>query len=203
MQRGFTPLVVLTGLLVIFVCLGGLFYWRLQVADNSDVAGPIGRMLLSDKNAFRASLTPTSSISETANWKTYTNNQYGFSFKYPSELGDPQGNGESFTAYFQGNQGYPYSMIIDVTPGEKSLDEYLIQLDKTRNTTYKNIPIEVAGRNAIQRDLYDIKDFPQIETFIDATPKTIIQILLMSHKGSDIKTQRGLTNQILSTFKFH
>jgi len=62
-QKGFAN-VVLIGVLVILIGIGGYF-------------------VLKEKQSPVVQQVPITSAGEIANWKTYTNTQYGFEFKYP------------------------------------------------------------------------------------------------------------------------
>ncbi len=81
-QTGFAPILILVGILVITLVGGGAYYFGSQKPPVQ----PQNPIVIS-------SPTPTTSptdasgvpngTAETANWKTYTNNKYQFSFKYP------------------------------------------------------------------------------------------------------------------------
>ena len=70
-QEGFANL-VLVGAVVILVAVGAYF-------TLSKKSGPIVEPQIPIKNT-------QTSTDKTANWKTYTNNEYGFEFKYPDTL---------------------------------------------------------------------------------------------------------------------
>lgn len=71
-RRGFTPLIVI-GIIAILAVAGivGYFLWKNSAETTST-----------------APQTPSSTI-DTSGWQTYTNQQYGIAFKYPSEWGTP------------------------------------------------------------------------------------------------------------------
>ncbi len=72
-QKGFAPVLVILGLVVILGIAGGAYY--LGTIKNKS----------QPQNPTVTSQTPSSPIpNETTNWKTYTNIKSGFSFKYPS-----------------------------------------------------------------------------------------------------------------------
>ncbi len=68
--------------------IGGGGYWYMNKKANDDKAKLQSQ--IDDLNKQVAELKATSSTSattdETANWKTYTNSTYGFSFKYPANF---------------------------------------------------------------------------------------------------------------------
>lgn len=64
--------------------IGGYYLGTRQVKSTSTTASP------SAVASKPASASATSSVDATANWKTYTNDTYGFSFKYPSDWNKPQ-----------------------------------------------------------------------------------------------------------------
>lgn len=72
-QKGFTTILILVGILVIGVVAGGAYYLGKQVSPKPSPASIV-----------TSQSTPSSVPSdEIANWKTYTDNKYGFSIKYP------------------------------------------------------------------------------------------------------------------------
>ncbi len=63
--------------------IGGYYLGSRQVKNTSTSATVTPSAVASKRVA--ATVTATSSVDATANWKTYTNDTYGFSFKYPSD----------------------------------------------------------------------------------------------------------------------
>lgn len=81
MQRGFSPILILVGIVLVIVMVGGVYYLRIfqstkSITQNSEVTTIL-------------KLTPIPSKSttdETANWKSYTNKDIGIEIKYPDNL---------------------------------------------------------------------------------------------------------------------
>jgi|GEM_PF-3384263 hypothetical protein len=81
MQKGFAPVLILVGILVIIgVAAGAYFFGKSQVtkseSQNQTAVSPNSQPIM----------TPTSSSDETANWKTFSS-KYGYSLRYPVEWG--------------------------------------------------------------------------------------------------------------------
>lgn len=77
-QRGFAPVFIVLALLVLGIIVGGAFYLGKQTNKPSTQS-------LSNINSITSTspaITLTSDV--TNNWKTYTNKQFEFEFKYPS-----------------------------------------------------------------------------------------------------------------------
>ena len=74
-QKSFTSL-ILIGAIVVLIALGGYFVW-------SKKSEPITQKQTPEVTQTETSIT--TSKDETANWKTYTNSDYGFELKYPQD----------------------------------------------------------------------------------------------------------------------
>jgi len=78
MQKGFALPLALAGLLLtILVAAGGYFFYQSKTKPVQNTSNP-------------QDSTQPQIKDETANWKTYTNSEYKYSFKYPPEYSDPQ-----------------------------------------------------------------------------------------------------------------
>lgn len=75
MQKGFAPILILVGILIIMVVAGGAFYFGRQTTPKPQTQNPV----------VTSTPQPSPSPDETSNWKTYTNTKNGYSFKYPSD----------------------------------------------------------------------------------------------------------------------
>src|SRR3990167_6796874 len=79
----FLPLIII-GLIILHVgIMGGLYLAKRQTASQL-VTNPNPTVFSSLTPTF----VPTVAPDETANWKTYTNNELGISFKYPKSFGE-------------------------------------------------------------------------------------------------------------------
>lgn len=82
MQKGQTQVLILAGIVILIAVAGGIFFLgrvtapkpQLPVATSSPQPSPTP-----DETVYTES-------DETTNWKTYTNTNYGFSVKYPTDL---------------------------------------------------------------------------------------------------------------------
>jgi hypothetical protein len=74
-QAGFAPIIIL---ILLVLVVGGVFYFATK---NKSVPSPVASTQPSSSPIVISTPDPA-----TANWKTYTNNQYDFSLKYPSYM---------------------------------------------------------------------------------------------------------------------
>lgn len=85
MQKGFAPILII--LLLAIISVGGLLmYWNQTKSTNT-----IQQITQTPAPTFTTTAIQTASSSaslsdETANWKTYIDDKYGFTFRYPSFL---------------------------------------------------------------------------------------------------------------------
>ncbi len=117
MQKGFSPILII--LLIVFSGIGGYYLWRIAtpmitcpngIIENGKCqkwVGPVTTPSIPSDN------TKTNNSNENANWKTYTNSDLGFSFKYPA----------SFIVQEQTTNSYTLELAKNVNaPGFSSLD---------------------------------------------------------------------------------
>lgn len=83
-QKGLAPIVIVLILAGVVVLVGGGYYLGKKSVVTTQTTNPIISTV--PTSTPTSTPTPTQVIDETANWKIYTNNQYSFSFKYPSTL---------------------------------------------------------------------------------------------------------------------
>ncbi|MBI4157225.1 hypothetical protein HY502_00025 [Candidatus Woesebacteria bacterium] len=86
-NKGFAPIIILV---VIALAVAGYFaYQNMQLKKSAD----------NKQQAAVPSTTsyPSPTANPTANWKTYTNQEYNFSFKYPSDLAVRENKNPSLT----------------------------------------------------------------------------------------------------------
>ncbi len=87
-QRGFAPIIILVGILVIAVVAGGAYYFgtRNSVITQPQSQNPLVTSTPQTTVIPQTIPSPTTSSSnlDTANWKTYTNSKYGILINYPA-----------------------------------------------------------------------------------------------------------------------
>ena len=88
MQRGFAPILVLVGILILAIIAGGVYYFgRSQIVkpqpQNPVVVYQTPQPTLAPSSFPDVNPVPNGT-GETANWKTYTNTKYGYQVKYPA-----------------------------------------------------------------------------------------------------------------------
>lgn len=202
-QKGFAPIIILV---LIALAVVGYFgyknYWpKLQTL----VVSP----------------TPTATDDPTANWKTYTNTAYGFSFKYPSDLKVEQMGTSPYEQYKlvymgkkQGDSGRTQTSLFDgyvfyvSSRGTDSVDKVAQDTfngskeNCYEQTKWSNITTSTLGGRASKT--YSVTNClgDYTENFV-SNGKNTFEITQIYIGGSPEYSQyKSITNQILSTFKF-
>ncbi len=139
---------------------------------------------------------------DTSNWKTYTNEKYGFSFKYPAELNQP-GNSEYPTIFSyskEDNKSKSWILYGSIS-NEKTLDDALNNIQK--NSLQQNFDINsirIADSSAIR---YKHCEMACGEILLVSHANTLIEISLYKYiVDISIGEPDAVFDQILSTFKF-
>lgn len=181
----------------------------------------------SGKNKLKATATPkptiaTTSIIDTANWLTYTNTQYGFSFQYPpnlklTEIMQPSRTDQKISTLSLGLNGKTSSFSFSLEPNTKKLT---LQDWHSAQTNEENINCKIdcagfssptklisVGRNqAIQQNLSSVVGTTNIYLSINDT--TVLWASGTSSKESGTleveptDATKTLLSQILSTVNF-
>ncbi|MDO8639116.1 MAG: hypothetical protein Q7R43_06075 [Candidatus Daviesbacteria bacterium] len=204
MSKGFAPILILVGIVVVALAVGGYLLYQNQVKPVPIVAPqPIAQT--------------STSPDETANWKTYTNTKYGYSIKYPNDWhiilpgkdGDKSINIQNYSES-EITQQEQQSMSLNpdklsVTIGvydEKaihsiSLDNWLKTNGHYVSTIYGSPTsteyIEVSGLKILKL-LYQ----NSLQFYILSNGKNVFYVYYTPNNTSLINT----FNQILSTFRF-
>ena len=91
MQKGLSPILMILILAGVTVLTGGAYYFGKITApkndffDQNSMVFPSQQPQSTNKPAINTSAL-RNTTDETANWKTYTSDNYGYSFKYPSSF---------------------------------------------------------------------------------------------------------------------
>lgn len=133
--------------------------------------------------------TPTITTDPTADWKTYTNTQYGFSFQYPSHWQDNQSDA-LFSLSDQSGHGLSGWIVEVLTGGDFFASETETQMS-------------ISGKPArVQYGSY-IKNTSANTARIFIPLKVSEEIFMeLTFPSNEISSAKTLLQQTLSTFKF-
>lgn len=200
-QKGLAPIVII--LLIAVALVGYLIY--------------SGKINLPQKQVNQQT-AEAPKIDEIEDWKTYTNEKYGYSFQYPQELGLKLGvvglGGEedkletTRSLMLESKIEPPQGLVMFITAGQtsyKTIDEYSNNLGKSKPSSKEPIMIvskektNVAGIEAIKYT----KNQPGAGLVLSVDILKNGYLYQFSLNFSDNNSQNLSTfNQILSTFKF-
>ncbi len=204
-QKGFAPVIILVGLLIIFAVAGGVYY-----LGRSSSSKPVTNSVVTYQVSPTLQATVSASPSETANWKIFTSENYGYSFKYPTNFwissvttgkkvtaetfvttisdAPPPANTVAMMSITDVGQkpGEDLNSLVGGYMGNRT--GYLIKQSKNvMINNYSAIYLETVASNK----LFDI-------IFIETDPSNVVIIDIYKMKNS----LQPVINQILSTFKF-
>lgn len=132
-------------------------------------------------------LTP---IVQQEEWKTYRNEEYGFEFKYPADLGDPEPNMHGIVAFRLYDRNKPNAIL------EKGLFVAQYFNNPLQDNDKK---ININGYEAIAREVYGER---VSISFIQPGEEKIINLTYDVANPSYLKEKEDVINKIASTFKF-
>jgi len=157
--------------------------------------------------------TPTNgeAIVQTADWKTYTNSQYGFEIKYPSMLSSKDvSSGNDLTAVKLESRGYGvYSFYIGNSNAKKIVD--ILSPKLSDYSEVKNGKLTI---NGIDWKTIEELSIPQegigtagslLNEYVKKSDVTYIFQCNNCNEdmfGEEAKVAKAIFDQILSTFKF-
>lgn len=211
--------VMLVFAVILIGALGYLVYDQRTAPDATDYSAPSVK-----KNTEQAAETPTdkttTTTDETANWKTYNNNLYGFGFKFPSGYGEvkltlsdfvanqtPAAKGKEIDLTFSTNSFLDGGAITKDFEANRGAASY-----EVRSLTYTNGSCTVNTRPAVRCELVknanktdsylmQVESFGEQELLAVSKLGTSSEFLFLSfrHKKTDSATRAELKN-ILTTF---
>jgi hypothetical protein len=159
-QGGFSA-IILVVIIVLAVVGGGLVAWKQGWIPKFPVA------------TETPTSTPTSG--ETANWKTYANNDYGFEFKYPQTF-------------------FLDSQFIDLGNGSYGLDDQTKQLNSDVSLSAVHLYVNFAKFSS----LIDNKETCTDDICSRKGPTEDQRIINQASVGDEIKTKAGLPGKVVS-----
>lgn len=211
MQKGFAPIIVIIGILVIAALTGGAYYLGTQ---KPPAPTPVINQ--------RSKATPTT-VDETADWKTYTNTLIGFALKYPPDAGEykdlniyPQYFGvekQTYDSVGQTVAGYSIRIKRWGKLGNRTFDTYSLEFYQVAK---ENMARLCAKSNGVISDrkqstllgkeafIYDFKNCPMDLTEYNVLNEGYLYTVTYEINGSDQEKleYKNIVAGILSTFKF-
>lgn len=210
--RGNVLVILLAILAIAGLSAAGYFYLQTQQLRQSQQQPAISQTTQS------VTPVPTAQFDPTANWKTYTNSKYGYSFKFPDnwylkEFGDIVRVDSQPLQNDQMGMGPFYSGYIGIGPKFISSEQFDVQVsDPVGTKKYQGTSKDVPYIEKIKDLTIGGKPAAQMTEIIPNQPTTQsggwyeIQInkstVLAISTGATDPTKLQVFKQLLSTFKF-
>jgi len=179
-QKGFILLLLVVVVVIVVTLISGLLYYSWQKG-----------LIKTTSNTSSFSPTPTKTVDETVNWKTYEDKDFGIRLRYPNHWYYEEYEGTGTIDFFLVETPADHSFgdhkgteIFSVSPQDDNRT-----LEEIENNYYKDaISVEVSGKPAIKTsfNLYIVK--PRSNQLV--------------HIMAGMLESEELTDQILSTFRF-
>lgn len=190
MQKGNALIFLLVGIFVIAIAGGAYYLGRLTTPKTLSVPVPISQ---TSQSTPIPSSTSTL-VDETANWKTYTNSKYGFSFKYPDDLSFTPSNNTDKSSEVEIYAYNPHDYAeVALVVSHKS-ESTLIQEDG------ENLTKSIIDFNGISADKYSGNSGVAGTVYKEEVFFTHNSLTFIFSVGT--YNRKNLLIQILSTFKF-
>ncbi|MDO8570375.1 MAG: hypothetical protein Q7R97_02220 [Candidatus Daviesbacteria bacterium] len=204
-QAGFAPILIV---ILIALAVGGYLIYQ-----NQPKPVVISQPIVQPTSAPIISPIASASAAETANWKTYTSNKYGFSYKYPQDfkiVNELQVN--QYRRYNEDSLAL-FSPDIKVDPDGKITEGIGLAIGVITSKSQTELDAEMKGNSESSFDISSFKlptgsninsyktgSSADINIFIGSPPQESIHLACEDPKGTGRCV--GLLIQILSTFKF-
>lgn len=210
-QKGIVVLPVIIIVLLIGV-VGYFIYQNTQLRqNNSQNQLPQASILTTTPTESLMESSPT--INPRANWKTYTNTKYGYTFKYPPEFTlDSYGqvSGEEGTIELtKANNNPQTSILVDASISETSKSLYLDYKSRADGNTATGQLIEGGSEVAVSMSEIQLANNIAYQGVLESNTDILINILIERNNLiyglqfiTEVKEDKALFDQILSTFKF-
>lgn len=198
-QKGFVQIILV--LILIAGALGAVYYFGTLKNKPSLVSIiPTSTPVVSAQPVVNSTVKPTSD--PTVNWKTYTNQKYNFTFRYPGDWNTDDAGSLIAVSDTQDN----YSLQIDAievyesgycyTWDKETIISVAGKSARIRNGTYTGKPAEICGTPSL-------KNANRTATQIFIPYQGSIELLInYYYPVTELDTAKTTLTQILSTFKF-
>lgn len=190
---------ILSILLIVTVAIAGLFYFQIQKLSKE-----------LSKYQTQPSPTPTATTDPTANWKTYKNSDYSFSFSYPPSYIIQESSG--YISLFSpadtanpnkdssvNNKELKMEIYILPSPKNDSLEIYTQeQLDTEKEIQGENQNLKTVSLSGVKSTYFTWKGVGDGEIYLFLYRGKRFQLV----KYPLLTNRQNEFNQILSTLKF-
>lgn len=166
---------------------------NLIMIENSENSNP------NDVSDAPFSIVASTATSDTLNWKTYTNNQYGYELKYPGnwQFAGESGNPPAPSFFYKWNNKSYCQFRVDPTDSSG-------EIPSRKSKGYVETKITVAGVSAIKlsKSPVDTQNNQSEDVVYLGQGLNYYRITRISYKDENEGKCIDTFNQILSTFKF-
>jgi len=199
-QGGSSTMKWLLIILVIIIVLGGgyLLWTKYSGGTSTATSSPSPTVTVKASPSTSAAVSPSASSSVPADWKTYTNETYGYKISYPSSWIINSSNTKEISIYTEASRTDVKSVTqtVGVKVSDETLEQFksnFLQADPGINKVESEKTINFAGVSATQLTLSNAEGLISTVNFI--------------RKGSNSFTityfsAEATASQILSTFQF-
>jgi hypothetical protein len=215
-QKGFTPLILLIGILIFGIsAMGGYYFFEQQIKTSPSIVNKTTTNDFTPETSLESSTS-----SEMANWKTYQNEKYGFSFDYPDKIFPyiKQVTGDDYLA-FSRTDDLAFSgltLTMQITPNQRSfsLKEVMDLYDKP-GAEYRakygihrvEQHIKIGDEEGYKVTVDSIEGNPGTEVTFGSSAYVLkngnyIVLSLGSMNPETFKENAPLFDQIIASFKF-
>ncbi len=212
-----TWIVTLTIVITAVVAVGASYYYLNNKAEEEktelqdqidgfeDDINQLERQVSSLQTTDSDSASTATTTDETADWETYTNEEYGFSFKYPADwlvrnLTETNSQIEGLSLFIGTNpKAYTGDIFFGVEVINKDLSEVLIELSISSNQTKELSEVEKYGEiTTVAITTNKTTGHTHNSYYVEKSGKTFM--IFGEDTNPDETTEIG--DQIFETFKF-